>query len=921
MPDENRLSAKNDVVGGTVKPDDLGGIALKSGLAYPHATSATDLIALLETSGTTGLSEAQAAARLAGHGPNILKFRERTSGLRLLIHQFESPVVLLLAGAAAIAFAFGEWKEGIAIGLVLVINSLIGFVTEWRAARSMEALRVLGSLATRLKRDGRAMMLPATKIVPGDIVLLEGGDVVTADIRLIEASNLSADESALTGESVGVDKAVTAVDADSAIGDRPCMLFKGTSITRGSGIGVVVATGMQSELGRISKLVEQAMPEHSPLERQLQRLSGQLITFTLGIVVLLGVLGVLKGGDVFLMIEASIALAVAAIPEGLPVVATMALARGMWRMARQNALIERLSAVETLGATTVIFTDKTGTLTENKMTVREIGCPGAVYAVSDRAITLGDETIDAAQVPCLDKILTASVLCNNAELGEGDTRNTGDPLEQALLLAASAAAKVKSDYMRHFPKLREIAFDSTTKLMATIHQAGDQPVMWVKGAPEAVLDACTEIINDDETVSDLSGDLKDIWQVRTNEMAARGMRVLAVATKGVDNVEAADYAGLTFLGLIGLVDPPRSDVPGAIAKCRSAGIRVIMMTGDHAVTAKNIATAVGLADHDPAVIEGRCLPQVTQMSDNELNAIRSADVFARVSPEQKLYLISLCQKDGEIVAMTGDGVNDAPALRQADIGIAMGLRGTQVAREAADMVLRDDAFGSIVAAIREGRVIFRNIQKFVTYLLSCNLSEVLVVGIAILSGLPLPLLPLQILFLNLVTDVFPAFALGTSEGSDKILQRPPRDPGKPIVTRAIWLAIVLHSLSITAATLGALVVAMKILDLPVQEAVTVSFLTLAFAQLWHVFNMRDPRSGLILNEVTRNKFVWGGVVLSLGLLFMALFIPVASEALELHLPDATSWGLILGMSLVPLIFGQTGLIASAIRHRGASRQV
>ena len=902
--------------------NEAGGLAetkSKSGVANPHAKTAADIIASLETSQADGLSASQAAAKFAAYGPNTLKIRERISALRLMIHQFESPVVLLLAAAAAIALAFGEWKEGIAVGLVLLINGLIGFVTEWRAARSMEALRTLGNLATRIKRDGHAVMLPAIQIVPGDIVLLEGGDVVTADIRLVEASNLSADESALTGESVAVDKFIDAVDPDSAIGDRPCMLFKGTSVTRGSGVGVVVATGMQSELGHISKLVEQAAPESSPLERQLQLLSGQLIKFTLAVVAVLGVLGILKGGDVFLMIEASIALAVAAIPEGLPVVATMALARGMWRMARQNALIERLSAVETLGATTVIFTDKTGTLTENRMTVREIDCPGAVFSVSDTAIALGDSPVDPARFPCLEMVLTASVLCNGAELGAGEAPDTGDPLEQALLVAGRAAGKIQSEHAQQFPKLREIAFDSTSKLMATIHRAADQQVMWVKGAPEAVLDACTEIVGDDGSTAELSGDQAEVWRGRTNDMAARGMRVLAIAKRQVDDVATADYAGLTFLGLVGLFDPPRPDVQDAIAQCRSAGIRVIMMTGDHAVTARNIATAVGLSDHDATVIEGRSLPELSKMSVDQIEAVRSADVFARVSPAQKLDLISICQKAGEIVAMTGDGVNDAPALRQADIGIAMGLRGTQVAREAAAMVLRDDAFGSIVAAIREGRIIFRNIQKFVTYLLSCNLSEVLVVGLAILSGLPLPILPLQILFLNLVTDVFPAFALGGSEGGRKTLQRPPRDPGKPIMTRPMWVAVVLHSLSITAATLGALVIATQILELPIQEAVTVSFLTLAFAQLWHVFNMRDPRSGVIRNEITRNKFVWGAIALSLGLLFLVLSIPVASEALELEMPDATSWFLIAAMSLVPLVLGQIGLIVSAIRHRFATR--
>lgn len=883
----------------------------------PHALALDDVVTAFGTDLKLGLTSAEIEARRAVCGPNRLAAKRPTSLGRLIWYQFESPVVLLLVGAAVIAMAFGEWKEGIAIGLVLLINGIIGFVTELRAARSMEALRQLGNLTTRVRRDGKAALVPAEDLVSGDVVLLEGGDIVTADLRLVEASNLSADESALTGESVAVEKTTDAVVPDCPIGDRIGMAFKGTAMTRGSAVGVVVATGLQSELGQISKLVEEAAPEHSPLERQLQKLSGQLIKFTLAVVAILGILGVLQGEDLFLMIEASIALAVAAIPEGLPVVATMALARGMWRMARHNALIERLSAVETLGATTVIFTDKTGTLTENSMQLREIDCPDGVYElVVETGRFKGANTAnETAGQSCLNDILTAGLLCNNAELSESDGKHTGDPLEQALLTAAIAGGLDLREQLRLLPRVREVAFDSTSKMMATIHAADQSFLVWVKGAPEAVLEACSSIRKDGQTVVPLTPEGLAEWHARTDEMAARGMRVLAVAMRCVTSPEAADYADLTFLGLLGLFDPPRDDVPDAIAMCRKAGIRVIMMTGDHAVTARNIAESVGLTSADPMVAEGRSLRPVADLSASELETLRATDVFARVSPAQKLELITLYQKDGHIVAMTGDGVNDAPALKQADIGVAMGLRGTQVAREAAAMVLRDDAFGSIVSAIREGRVIFRNIQRFVTYLLSCNLSEVLVVGAAILVGLPLPLMPLQILFLNLVTDVFPAFALGASEGSDKILHRPPRDPGKPIVTRALWIAIVLHSISISAATLGAFVLAQGYLGMTSQAAVTVSFLTLALAQLWHVFNMRDPRSGLIRNEITRNGYVWGALILSMILVLAVLFVPVAADALDLVRPDTRAWMLIVAMSLVPLVAGQIAKTVSFLRYR------
>ena len=882
----------------------------------PHACGPQDVTFALDTGIENGLTTQQAQARRRKFGPNRLARRRPASVAKLLLHQFESPVVLLLVIAAAVAFGFGEWKEAIAIGLVLLINGAIGFVTELRAARSMEALRKLGNLTTRVRRDGRTSMLPAEQLVPGDIVILEGGDIVTADLRLVETSNLSADESALTGESTDVDKDTAAVDADSAIGDRPCMAFKGTAITRGSAVGVVVATGLDTELGLISKLVEDAAPAHSPLESQLQRLSGQLIKLTLVIVAILGGLGVMQAGDDLLIIKASIALAVAAIPEGLPVVATMALARGMWRMAEHNALIERLSAVETLGATTVIFTDKTGTLTENSMQLQEIDCGDVIYAFSDTAHRFQTDTpnADSESAGCLNDILTAGLLCNNAELSRKDGKHLGDPLELALLVAGHVQGLEKPQLEERFERVAEIAFDSTTKMMGTVHREVDGYVMSVKGAPEEVLAACIAARQSGQAQTPMTAQTKAFWKSRTDQMAARGMRVLAVAMRQLNAPQEAAYSDLTFLGILGLYDPPRADVRAAIAQCRSAGIRVIMLTGDHVVTAKNIATAVGLTDGEPTVVAGRKLRPISQMSEAELAQIYQADVFARVSPAQKLELVTAFQENGQIVAMTGDGVNDAPALKRADIGIAMGLRGTQVAREAAAMVLRDDAFGSIVAAIREGRVIFRNIQRFVTYLLSCNLSEILIVGAAILVGLPLPLMPLQILFLNLVTDVFPAFALGAGEGSKGILERPPRDPDKPIVTRPIWTAIVLHSLVIAAATLGAFIFAQKSLFLTVQEAVTVSFFTLAFAQLWHVFNMRDPRSRVFINEITRNKFIWFALVISSGLLLLALFVPMAAEPLELETLSASAWMLVMGMSVVPLVLGQIVKTLSRVRH-------
>lgn len=883
---------------------------------YFHSRSAQQVIIQLKSEVARGLTTKEAGVRAASYGKNLLVQRKPTRIWTVLRNQFSSPVVVLLAVAAAIAFVFGEWKEGTAVLVVLAINGCLGFFTELRAVRSMEALRAMGSLTTRVRRDGRSMLLPAEDLVPGDIVLLEGGDVVTADLRLLEVSNLEADESTLTGESLPVSKNIECVPVDSVIGDRFSMTFKGTAITRGSGTGIVVATGMQSELGHISKLVEEAAPERSPLERQLETLSGQLVRFTLGIVTIIGFVGVLGGRDVYLMVESAIALAVAAIPEGLPIVATMALARGMWRMARQNALIERLAAVETLGATSVIFTDKTGTLTENNMRLREMDLPDGLSLVDQKTSQFLSNSVSqqVSESPNIERVLNSLVLCNNAELSSVGTKSIGDPLEIAFLEIGRSNGIEKSELLRRYPKTREIAFDSESKKMATVHQDGDKYFAAVKGAPEALLGHAADYFKAGSKIA-FNDTTRKLWLDRTNKMAARGMRVLAVASKEMSNFDGEVYNDLTFLGLLGLYDPPRLDVPGVIRTCRDAGIRVVMITGDHAITAGSIAAAIGLSDNQPEVMEGRNLKPMHLLSESDLDKIRATSVFARVSPSQKLDLVSIFQSDGQIVAMTGDGVNDAPALKKADIGIAMGLRGTQVAREAAAMVLLDDSFKTIVTAIREGRVIFRNIQHFVMYLLSCNLSEVLVVGLAVFAGLPLPLLPLQILFLNLVTDVFPAFALGLGEEEGHVISQHPRDPEKPIISRPMWMEMIVHGIILTLATLGSLIIAHWVLLLDKQQSVTVSFLTLAFAQLWHVFNVRDPRSSIFINSITKNVFVWAALGVSTFLLLAAIYIEPFAAVLELRAPTAEAWAVIICMSIVPVILAQAGKTLSVFLYR------
>ena len=866
-------------------------------LAEPWAVPEHAVAEALRVDVERGLSEDEAARRRAQHGPNQLRRHERQSVWRILIAQFKSLIVALLVVAAAVAFWAGEIIEGWAILAVLGINAAIGFVTEWQAVRSMEALYAMGHVGTRVRRGGPVREVPAEALVPGDVVEVEGGDVVTADLRIVESSKLQADESALTGESVPVRKQPDAVASETVLAERSCMLFKGTSITRGHGMGVVVATGLGTELGHISSLVEEAEDEATPLEKRLNRLGHKLIFVTLALAVAVILSGFLTGKDLVLMIETGIALAVATIPEGLPIVATIVLAKGMRLMARRNALVNRLSSVETLGATGVICTDKTGTLTENRMTVTRLALASGDVEIAGAINLEGDASLRAA--------LETGVLCNNASFSpDAPDKATGDPLEIALLVAGALGGLDHDALRRQWPEVREEAFDSDVKMMATFHRVDSVYRVAVKGAPEPVLDAATQVLTT-AGIEPLDEAERARWTARNEQMAVAGLRVLALAANTVDAPEAEPYRDLVFIGLVGMEDPPREDVRAALAQCREAGVRVVMVTGDQPVTARSVAEAVGLAEEGgDGVMHGATLKPRAALTDAERRRILDTAIFARVSPRQKLDLIDLHQKNGSIVAMTGDGVNDAPALKEADIGIAMGRRGTQVAREAADMVLQDDAFATIVAAIEQGRVIFGNIRRFIYYLMACNVGEVMIVGLAALVSTTLPILPLQILFLNLVTDIFPALALGMGEGEPDVMKQPPRDPKEPILGRTHWQGIVAYGAVFTVAVLGALVLALYWLEMPTPQAVTVSFLTLAFAQLWHVFNMRSPHSGLFNNEITRNPYVWGALALCSAMLLAVVYVPGLAVVFEVQHPGFSGWLLLLAMSAVPLAAGQ-----------------
>jgi len=873
---------------------------------------------LLESDPEGGVSGKEAERRRRQFGANRLRKVKKKSAWIILLNQFESLLILILTAASLLSFALGDWLEGIAIGVAIGIFILIGFFTELRAVRSIEALRRLGSVSTKVVRNGKVETIGAQKLVPGDIALFEGGDVVTADFRLVESSKLLADESTLTGESLPVDKQTDALPEDTPLAERNNMLYKGTAVTRGSGKGIAVATGMRTELGKVSSLVEDTEDEFTPLEKRLNRLGHKLIWLTLAITVIVAGIGILAGKEVFLMIKTSVILAIAAIPEGLPIVSTIALARGIWRMARRNALIEHLASVETLGATDVICVDKTGTLTLNRMNVTQVATSARILEWDEVDVKHASET---PQEEVLSKpegdelyreILQIGVLCNNAELNNTDEESgkaTGDPLEAALLRAGSELGLNRDALLQKMPEAREVSFDPDSKMMATFHKFDGNFFVAVKGAPEAVLKASSRI-QIENYEAPLTGKKRKRLVEHNERMADQGLRVLATAKKMVDKAETQPYENLVFSGLVGFQDPPREGIKESIEQCRGAGIKVIMVTGDHPRTARAIGRELGLVQHgEETAVHSEELTDLEDLTGEERQALIESSIFARVSPKQKLDLITLHQDNGSIVAMTGDGVNDAPALKKADIGIAMGKRGTQVAREAADMILKDDAFATIVTAVGQGRVIFDNIRKFITYLLSCNLGSVMCVAFCSVLSLPLPVVPLQILYLNLVTDVFPAVALGLGEGEEDVMKRRPRKSHEPILAKRYLIQIGYLGMIIAVTATASLSIALDWLKMAEPQAVTVSFLTLGFARVWNVFNMRSPKTAVLRNDITRNRYVWFAVGICCFLLFSAALAPGLSSVLSCSSLDLPGWGLIAVMSLLTLAAGQIAPVA------------
>jgi len=886
-------------------------------LRNAFAKSGEEVLQALEVDADQGLSTREARRRLQRYGRNKLAEHKARSIWSILVDQVKSLVFALLLAAALISFSFSEPVQGIAILIALLLNVAIGFFTELRASRSMEALKRMERTEATVRREGKQKRIEAAGIVPGEIVVLNAGDIVPADLRVIEAGNLTSDESSLTGESIPVTKSAEPVAEDTPLAERASMMFKGTAVASGSGMGVVVATGKGTELGRISELAEETAEARTPLERRLDDLALWLIIVILVVSAAVSIIGITVGRDLYLMVETGIALVVAAIPEGLPVVASIALARGMWRLAKRNALIERLEAVETLGSVNVICTDKTGTLTENRMALSELVLADGQVGVEQEPgrqsarLMRDGERIEIGEASPLRAALEVAALCNAA--GIEDDNSTGDPMERALIAGTAAAGVDRRELLERMPEARRVEFDSETLMMATIHETGEGYRFAVKGAPEAVLAAATAELTP-HGARDMSDADKADWSERNEKMAADGLRALALAQKVEDEQDAKPYTYLTLLGLVGLIDPPREGIREAIEACRNAGINVVMITGDQPATAVAIAEQVGLI-HDSeqtVVMKGAELQALEDMDEASRRRVLDARIFARVEPAQKLDLIDIHQGAGAIVAMTGDGVNDAPALKKADIGIAMGRRGTQVAREAADMVLNDDSFATIVAAVAQGRAIFHNIRRFIIYMLSGNAGEIFAVSAVALINAPLPLLPLQILYINIISDVFPALALGVTPGGHT-MDEAPRRSDEPVLARRHWLTIAAYGLVIGGSVLAVFAYALLVLDMSETRAVAVSFATFSLGRLLHTLNMREPETPLLEDPVVTNRYVWGAIGIGIVLLLTALYVPYVSTALETVDPGLEGWVLIVIGSVIPLVIGQLAKLRAVRR--------
>ncbi len=917
-----------------------------------HTLPAEEVLARLGVDPAVGLSSEEARRRLERYGPNELRTERREGPLQVLLRQFLEPLVIVLLIAALVSLLIWAIQrdeslpyDTIVILAIVLLNGILGFVQEYRAEKAVETLKEMAAPESTVRRDGAPQRIPAQELAPGDILLLEAGVRVPADGRLIQAFNLEVDESPLTGESTPVHKQTRPLERpDIPLGDRSNMVFMGTAVTYGRGEAVVVSTGMATEMGRIATMLQEVEHEETPLQRELARVGKQLGLLVLAISIVVTVTGLLEAGRltmevVFGIFLFGVALAVAAIPEGLPAVVTAVLALGVRRMAERNAIVRRLPAVETLGSATVICTDKTGTLTRNEMTVR------AVLLGADQLIQVEGEGYEprgalkfpdgrplSGQDPALRNLLLAGVLNNDAQLvqdEDGRWRILGDPTEGALLVLARKAGLDEERIRREIPRQGEIPFSSERKRMTTIHRLNGQEIAFTKGAPEVVIELCA-FIRQGETVQPLTPAVRQAILSRNEALARQALRTLAFASRQAPpdaRDEQGDYRPdrvereLIWEGLVGMIDPPRPEARPAVETARRAGIRTIMITGDHALTALAIARELGIAEDGAVAATGQ---ELSRLDDDALRKqVQRVNVYARVNPEHKLRIVNALQALDQVVAMTGDGVNDAPALKQADIGVAMGITGTDVSKEAADMILADDNFATIVAAIEAGRNIFENIRKFIRYLLSSNAGEVMTMFVAILlegtlalrsqeGGFFLPLLAVQILWINLVTDGGPALALGVDPPEPDLMQRPPRDKRQPVINATMWLTIGLVGLVMTAGTLLVLDGYMPdgLLELTrfqgspeatLRLARTMAFTTLVLFQMFNVFNCRSQNHSLFRIGVFTNRWLVLAVAVSLALHGLVIYWPPLQRAFETTPLSLGQWILATGVASSVLV--------------------
>ncbi len=875
-------------------------------MPFFHSVSAEEALKKLQSDSRIGLTGGEAAARLSRYGANALIETRRKSLLSLFLEQFTDFLVIILIAAAVVSGFLGEWLDAGAILAIVVLNAVVGFVQEYKAEQALEALKKMVAPQARVLRDGGEKKISARELVPGDIVFLEAGDQIPADCRLLEAMSLQVSEAALTGESTPISKdAGVALAEKTAVADRKNSVFMGTVITRGIGRAVVAATGMQTEFGKIAQQVQSVEEEATPLQQKLEAVGRRLAQAALAIVVIVFALGVWRGFPLIEMFLTSVSLAVAAVPEGLPAIMTITLAIGVQRMARRNAIIRKLRAVETLGSANVICTDKTGTLTRNEMTVRKVFFDGREIDVSGAGYsTRGQFTAGGKQFAAGSEdfklFLRAVALCTSANLEErgNSVAVLGDPTEGALVVLAAKAGVVKQQELKRFHKAYELPFESERKMMSVICEHEEGRFAFVKGAPETIVGKCEKLLVDGKEKPISEADKKIILQ-KNNEFASQALRVLAVAYRPVPVQRDYQFEQveqkLVFLGLAGMIDPPREEAKQAIALCKSAGIRVIMVTGDNPLTAQAIASELGMSG--VRAVTGL---ELDEMSDAEFGQlVLSTSVFARVSPEHKLRIVGALKNLGHVVAMTGDGVNDAPALKKADIGIAMGITGTDVSKEASDMVLADDNFASIVNAVEEGRIIYDNIVKSIYYLLSCNIGEILAVFAATLLSWPLPLVPIQILWMNLVTDGLPALALGMDAEEPGVMRRPPRDKREEILdgrNAAYFLAI---GFLMAVGTL-ALFQYELLQGSGLEKARSIAFSTIILFQLFHALNSRSRVHSLFSIGVFRNKLLWLAFLAALVLQIVITQTDVLESVFKTQAMSLTEW--LLSIAVASSVF-------------------